>query len=771
MSRLTKIKMLHLEKRKDYRVILAVELFAFLIGIAGLFGKNAVYEYGVDEISCYFENAALEQDAVVIEHGEANVFDISGIDLPRGTYRIQLHYVTDTDALNRCTVEDSGLAQGLLRTNGAGLYSGLDCTDYEIWLLRNSKNLMVHVNYAGEGMLAVQGVTIHQTNAMNRIILFYIIVFSLALNVVYCYVLYDRTYKIPVKDKTVIFTLGLIILVASIPVSVDYMLPGGDLAFHLMRVEGIKDGILSGQFPIRISPEWQQGYGYAAPIFYGETFLYAAVLFRLIGFTVTTSYRMFMFVITIATVLTAYHSFKNMFKEAYIGVFCSMLYTLSIYRINKTYYIGAWGECFGVMLLPLICYAFYRIFSQDIHDKSYGRSWLPLAAGMALLLQSHLLTCEIVGGFAVLLCIILWRKVFRKETFLVLVKAVIGCLLFSAWFFIPFLDYMFTGDFVIHNVSARTIQFRGLLPAHLFLIYFKNGKSPLIDTGGMVDTQAVGLGIAPVAVLFILAFLFITGSSKKLGSEYRKLAMIASAFSVLAMLMSLSLFPWDRIQNINDLIGTLVSSIQFPNRFLTVANVGLTVVAGIVMKYLMRDGRAVKIYICGTILLLTVSSLHLQEEALDRDFPIRVYNSAGMGTGYISGGEYLPYGAKASLFMYHDPVCTGVLRVDDYNKLSLGAKARMVNPGDKTESASFGLLYYKGYHAYDESDREMICYPGYNYEVTVDIPPGFDGNVRVRFVSPWYWRAGEAVTLLTIVFMTVFYWKKAGARRWQLQER
>ena len=40
-----------------------------------------------------------------------------------------------------------------------------------------------------------------------------------------------------------------------------------------------------------------------------------------------------------------------------------------------------------------------------------------------------------------------------------------------------------------------------------------------------------------------------------------------------AMLLSLSLFPWDKIQFLNDITETLVSSIQFPNRFLTIANV------------------------------------------------------------------------------------------------------------------------------------------------------------------------------------------------------
>ena len=74
---------------------------------------------------------------------------------------------------------------------------------------------------------------------------------------------------------------------------------------------------------------------------------------------------------------------------------------------------------------------------------------------------------------------------------------------------------------------------------------------------------------------------------------------------------------------------------------------------------------------------------------------------------------------------------------------------------------AFPLLYYKGYHAWDtDSGEELHCRAGENFEVTVDIPGGFSGNIRVGFESPWYWRAGEAVTVLTLGTMLVFLWRK-----------
>ena len=767
MSNYAKIRSLHLFSRKKFRILIVIEAVLVMLGIWGLFGKDAIYEYGLDAASCNFGTYSQELGGIAVygtEEERGNLVDFTGLVLPRGTYRVQLQYATDSDMENSCEVTDLRLSDQTLKTNGTLLFSGLDHTDFDMWLLRDSTDLTVHVYYSGSGMLAVRGLRILQTNDWNRIQLFVMLCLISIVNIVYCYVQYDREYRIPVKNKTVTFCLGLIILFASLPLTLNYMMGGGDLGYHLMRVEGIKDGILNGQFPIRISPEWQQGYGYASPVFYGETVLYLAALFRLIGFTVTTSYRLFMLAVTIATVLIAYFCFKKIFQEAYVGVFCSMLYTLSVYRTYKTYCTGSWGECLGVMILPLILYGFYRVFTQDIREKSYKRSWVPLTAGFSLLVQSHLLTGEMVGLFTIILCIVMWKRVFRFQTFLVLAKTVIYSVLISAWFLVPFADYMLTGDFTIHHVSGRTIQDRGLFPAQLLFTYFIQGN----DSEPVYNSASIGPGTAPVLALAGLAYLFFTGKIKKFTREENGFAKILAGFSLAAMLMSLNLFPWDRIQSWGDGAATLISSIQFPNRFLTIANVCLTGAAGILAKYVLEYGTrtVARCYFCGMTFLLCISGVYLLENLMDTFEPVRVYNNEGMGTGYISGAEYLPYGVDASKFMYHDPVCSGELKAEDYEKLSLGARVRLTNPGEVWERVSFALLYYKGYRAFDEnSGQELSCHAGENGEVTVEIPPGFDGALTVRFVSPWYWRAGEAVTVLSLGIMILQRFLRKGL--WQ----
>ena len=767
MEHWKKIKELHMVRRRSFLILLLAEALLLLLGVIGLFGKNDVYEFGPEDMTVNFGSYEEEYGGVYVDgqRGMAgNMVDFAHISLPKGVYRVELDYDTDVDNCHSCEVTDDTLDPKSLRTNGTMLFAGLSRTDFDMWLLRDSAETVVHAVYSGEGELLVSGLTIRRTNALNRIVLFLMLVLFAAIDGAYVYFCYDKAWQIPVKNKNVTFLLGLTVLFASLPLTVDYMLGGGDLGYHLMRVEGIVDGIRAGQFSIRISPEWQQGYGYASPIFYGETVLYLAALFRLIGFTVTTSYRLFHFVVVVSTVLIAYQCFKRMFRDAYVGVFCSMLYSLSVYRIYKTWLCGSWGECFGVMFLPLIAYGFYRVFTQDIREESYQRSWLPLTVGFSMLIQSHLLTCEMVGAFTILLCLVLWRRVMRLRTFVVLAKTVIYSILLSAWFLVPFGDYMLSQDLVIHHVSGRMIQGRGLYPAHLFFTFFVNGGTVFFDQQGMYDSAAMGVGIALVTPLCVLAYLFFAGRMEGRDNAERALGKIAGWFAVLAMIMSLSLFPWDRIQSISGVTATLVSSIQFPNRFLTIANVCLTAVAGLVAKHMAehRDKLYTVLYFGGMVFLTAVGSLYLTDSTLNTSGAVRVYNHEGMGTGYISGAEYLPYGADAGLFTYHDPVCTGGLAARDYEKQSLGAEVYLEDAGGGGGTAAFPLLYYKGYHAWNrDTGEELACYGGENFEVTVDIPPHFEGSVEVRFVSPWYWRAGEAVTLLTILAMAGFFLTRA----------
>lgn len=768
-----KLKTLHILKKRSFLILLAAEAVLLLIGIAGLFGRNAVYEYGPDNMKANFGSFREESGGYGVEAGEAeagNLVDFGGITLPNGVYRVSLHYVTDTNMKNMCTVTDDTVGYKMMFTNGEHLYAGLNQTDFNMWLLADTAGMIVHAQYGGEGSLIVTGLTIRETNALSRMWIFMVLCGSLLVNAAYCYGCYDRKYAIPQKNKNVTFGLGLLILFSSLPAMTDYLLNSGDLVYHLMRVEGIRDGILSGQFPVRIAPEWQHGFGYASSVFYGETLLYIMAFFRMIGFTVLTSYRMFMVLLNGAVVLTAYFCFNRMFEDKYIGLLCSGLYSLSIYRLYKTFCSGSLGEAFGVLFLPLLAYGFYRVFIQDVGEKSYKRAWIPLTIGFTGLVQSHLLTGEQAGGFTVLLCILLWKKVFRKQTFLVLAKTVVYSVLLSAWFLVPFADYMLTGDYMIKHAVGRTIQYRGLYPAHLLFTYPFRGGSVFFDEGGMVDSDPMMIGFALLVALLLWALALFLGKTAKLEKKELALGKICGGFALLSLIMSLSLFPWDRIQFMNKITATLVSSLQFPNRFLTVATVCMTVLAGLLVKVLRSLGRErLTPWYYGLMAGLTlITSIFLIDDILYSTAFSRIYNGEGMGKGYIAGAEYLPFGTDAEQLVYKAPVAEENVTVEGWEKKALRVDVGCFNSSDREGFLELPLLYYKGYQAQDvDTGEPLTVYPGNNNLVSVSVPAGFQGTVSVRFVSPWYWRAAELLSVLTFVvlFLAVMRGKKIERKR------
>ena len=95
------------------------------------------------------------------------------------------------------------------------------------------------------------------------------------------------------KNRKYIVCYLVILLIASIPLLNNYLIRGHDIYFHLMRIEGLAQGMKTGDFPVRIQPAWYGGYGYAVSVFYSDLFLYPVALLRLAGVSLQDSYKVY----------------------------------------------------------------------------------------------------------------------------------------------------------------------------------------------------------------------------------------------------------------------------------------------------------------------------------------------------------------------------------------------------------------------------------------------------------------------------------------------
>ena len=153
---------------------------------------------------------------------------------------------------------------------------------------------------------------------------------------------------------------------------------GHDLFFHLNRIEGIANGLRNGQFPVRIHSSTLLGYGYAAPEFYPELFLYFPALLRNLGVSLCACVRVFEACIHLATAVSCYLCVRGMMNSRRVAVGASVLYTLCIYRLVNVYTRATLGESLAMVFFPVVMLGLYEVLRRD------ERKWPLLALGGVL---------------------------------------------------------------------------------------------------------------------------------------------------------------------------------------------------------------------------------------------------------------------------------------------------------------------------------------------------------------------------------------------------
>lgn len=733
--------------RKKINVVLCCSVLLTLFCIFQLVKPNRVYSF---EGGMTLNRDMAGQEVIIYDQ----------IALPAGVYELQLEYQTDTSTQSLCTVKDGTVFYGGLLTNGEHLYKNLDSTSFRLWLFENTEAMQVIVGYYDSGDVITGNLTIRETNALWTMLLTLICGLTFLVVGMLAYREYGQMMQMNQDKKIVVGGLFAVIFIASLPYLQGGCVDGADLVYHLQRIEGVKDGILSGQFPLRIEPEWLFGHGYANSIFYCNTLLYFPALLRLLGFTVTTCYNLYCIALNIATACITYYCFAKIFENRYIGLLCSALYTLSIFRIYKLVITAALGEGSAFTFIPLVIYGLYQALTMEVSNVSNKKAWIFIAVGYAGLMQTHVLTCEITAFLTIMICILSVKRIFRKTTFFQLAKGALAAVAMSIWYLVPFMDFYLNEDVHIRHVSARTIQDRGLYFPQLFFHWWKLGNNAVSGELGMVESHAMGIGFVLGSGLLFFCVLWFSGELRNQSSRVISLGKLSGLLGIMLMLMSLNIFPWDRIQRTNAIVASFVSSIQFPNRFLGWGTAFLVTVCGCLLWYFIKRKRRGHFYVGIACVLISVStsSIYLIDHLCRDARYLYIYNEEGMGFGYISGEEYLVEGTKVELLDFSIPSTSKDIEIADYTKKYLHIKVNCINNGENEGYLEVPILYYTGYKAYAGSTKEELpVIKGTNNVVRVLIPPGFRDDVEIKFITPLSWRFSEIVTYVWWFLVCVIY--------------
>ncbi len=766
----------YINQHKKIVILLAAQAALLVFLVWQLTGKGQEYPLQITPVS------GTEEAGGTVDYISQK------IPLKTGSYRVVVDYEASSDLTNAIDVVSESAGYGVLKTNTTPLYAGESRTSYLFWLNGSAEDVQVKITFGGEGTLAVLGGRLLRTNHMERQRLLWALVFLAFLDVL-LYVLpkWNRMERSRKQESGMTAVLlGGIILGVSLPLFTDYLLTGADMTFHLLRIEGIKDGLVAGQFPVRIQPNWLQGHGYAVGIFYCDLFLYLPAFLRLMGLTVQAAYQCYKFSVNAATCLIAWYSFKKMSGSNRIGIFGSFLYTFYLVRVVYIYGVDGVGQYSAMTFLPLVAYGFYRIFTKDQKKPEEKYSFIPLALGVSGVLCSHVLSFEILLFFILLLCIVGVRRLLQKEVLLQLVRAAAVTILLNLWYLVPFLEYMFSTDLAVTKGGAayKQIQTWGMYIPQLFEPFPKGGQYGAHPAeSGMVGETGYGIGLGLALGLLLVLFLLTVvrkplekaaGEDGKLCGLTGKAGKTALGFGILSLWMATIYFPWDRLAKCGGILRQLIATLQFPYRMLTFSGVFLIMACCFAIQDLKRlkdTGKLKPVFLYGAVLavgagqLLTTAYFHNTTFTGSSGF-FRLYDETAMGNSYISGGEYVLLGTDTGKLTYKAPVCSERIALNSYEKRgcyvrldcdcgAYGQPAELPQEYqggyEQRQYIELPLLYYKGYRAKECGGGILPVVCGENNVVRVLVPSGFQGIIEVDFAGFWYWRAAEVISLVMAV--------------------
>lgn len=550
--------------------------------------------------------------------------------------------------------------------------------------------------------------------------------------------------------------LMILIFISSIPLMVSYLfIDSHDLRFHLTRIEGIKEGLLNGMFPVKIQPNWLAGNGYAVSVFYGDSFLYIPAVLRILGVSIQSSYQFYVFLVNTVTVLIAYYCFKGM-GNAKIGLVCTVVYTLNIYRLVCIYTRAAVGEYTAMAFMPLVLYGLWKIYVLPEGSKEHEKSWITITAGCVGIFLSHIITTEITAFFVIITAVVMWRKTFRKKTFLVLCKAAAVTALLTCWFLGPFLDYMVNETFIInrpHSYEAYLMENRSVYLAQLFITEYsvKGGAKNFLE--GIRNEMPLTVGLSALSAIAV--WFYLCAGQKERDKSERKTEYFAVFLCLLSLALATWLFPYTWLVARFQVLGNIVSSIQFPWRFFSIAGIMLAYLVCLILKKEWIGSSKKKLFI-GLLFALSLSQGFLyMSKCLNEYGLFHVYQSGNLSTYDVIGQEYFPVNSEVS---GSKEGCTNELTwnsdtvtVEDWHRDSGEVEVTLNNHAGSTQQVEVPLLLYKGYHALTDSGEELEISPGSSYRISVSVPAGFAGSFKVGFKEPWHWRMSELISLITLL--------------------
>lgn len=546
-------------------------------------------------------------------------------------------------------------------------------------------------------------------------------------------------------SRDMIMVIGIALL-ASMPTFAMGIHNGHDLQFHLMRIEGLAAGIRQGQFPVRMESIWNDKYGYAT-LFYGDLLLYIPALLRLLGVTINDAYNAYILLVNVLTSVVSFRCFDAMMKNKDTVLLMTAAYVTSVYRLMDIYVRAAVGEYTAMIFLPMIAYAMYRLYHPEEQRKLDYKGILILVIGMTGVLQTHILTTEMVVLVLALYVILNFKVTKKIKTIESLALAVVGTVLLNLWFIIPWLDYYLNVPVRITDSTGQVkwIQQNGAYIGQYFAV-FQN----IFGEANIKVTERMNLspGLMLMLVFMTAGVLWLKGHA----SDMTRKLFVVSGITLFA---ASDMFPWNRLAEHSQL-GNMLAEIQFPWRWIGFSCLFLTLLLACVvmdLKSVFSGETANRGLSCLTAGLICIGAMFFVSD---------YYNGANLT--YLTDASQLDHSYEANEYMRagssmdvaaHDVQGTNLEQLKLISHNGTSVKVYCKTGSDASGEVILPVFNYKGYVLRNSEGEICEIHDSGNKEVAFTVPANYDGKYYLTFEFPWYWRLGDIVSLCSVVVLAL----------------
>ncbi len=608
---------------------------------------------------------------------------------------------------------------------------------------RDVKQFMLKLEYAGEGAVEVKNCVISAENVYrNREISAVVIAAAMAVFAAFAAYIAGGSGKDKKQQLICTAIVAAIVLSCSVGLLQYDVMVGDDMEFHLTRIMGIAENISRGMPFNKVNPAFNGGYGYLNPVFYPELFLYIPAIFMVWGANVTVAYRLFIFIINIATALISCICFGKVAENRYAGLVAAALYTLNHYRMRDIFARAALGELLYMTFLPIVIYGIYLIFNKK-EDK-----WPVLMVGATLVFQSHILGTVLTacaGAFFIVLYLI--RQIANRENIvrpvLAMIKAGIGVVAVNLFFLVPMLYYI-RQDFSMFGHADYVRLFKSMARSITTILFSFRDLSYATLYARFGLTAGVVFAVAFAAAVAVVA--------KKRGKDSGNI-VISFVSAAFFLICASTIMPWDALAEIG-IVELFMSKMQFCFRFVSLFAVFAAMGAAVLLKEVNCRGK--NALLIGLAVILTASGVcyHFvdgcQTRGFDGDYCVVVdsppeyfMKNAAYHVDKVTASKFTPSSEQVA--------------VKDYERIGGGLKITVENTSQQEEWLDVPLLYYAQYGAHNVHTGEVLgVSAGERFVIRVAVPAGISGDIAVQYQYPWFFTAANAVSLLSAAAFAVY---------------